>query len=359
MLNRNVLTHQHSHSRNIVTTTKRGTLVQSQQQVFSTSLRTAASMFLWIFSFLWTKLLYLLGFKDAPGIEVGPDTQTESDGGKKSSPARAGAEKESRGTEPPEPREGLRHRSRDRPDRTGEIQDFGDSLEELDNERQGEGSHKPQPYDGDNDDSGDDDVTTGRPMYPEQFFSHFPYGFARQEKIVYAFPDAEVDVNSLGTVDAYTLITTVYPKDYSNYPTAPRVPKTGEFTAKNQDRSPPGLVVSTVEDTTPRDKDGRYITPPYPVEYTCGWCGSSSYNMLVCRGCKKTRYCNDQCQEEHWVWHRHKCMNDPDNAVDFHEGATLEIEMFMDSEDELRYEPEERKAELREERRKEKERRGF
>lgn len=164
-------------------------------------------------------------------------------------------------------------------------------------------------------------LTEGFFDFSERRMFESSFGFGLSEQVHLVFPDAEEDPS-----EEHSLIKVIHPKYYHVYPDkAPLNPKDGPYTELNKNKEAPGLVESTVEDTTPRDERGRFVTPPYPVNYTCGWCGKTGVYMLVCRGCKRSRYCDKFCHESHWPWHRHKCFNDPENAKDTHIGKPASI----------------------------------
>ncbi|KAI0262814.1 hypothetical protein BC834DRAFT_1001863 [Gloeopeniophorella convolvens] len=42
--------------------------------------------------------------------------------------------------------------------------------------------------------------------------------------------------------------------------------------------------------------------------YRCSWCGAPSAILRKCRGCQKSRYCDNRCQKQHWTGgHRKVC----------------------------------------------------
>jgi len=41
--------------------------------------------------------------------------------------------------------------------------------------------------------------------------------------------------------------------------------------------------------------------------YRCSWCGNPSAAMRKCSSCGNTRYCDTNCQKEHWSTHKKAC----------------------------------------------------
>ena len=39
----------------------------------------------------------------------------------------------------------------------------------------------------------------------------------------------------------------------------------------------------------------------------CGFCAKRTQNLLICTGCKKIKYCNQNCQKSHWKLHKQNC----------------------------------------------------
>jgi len=48
---------------------------------------------------------------------------------------------------------------------------------------------------------------------------------------------------------------------------------------------------------------------PTPEECTCTFCGKvNTFALNVCKGCNKSRYCNIDCQRNHWkAGHKNQC----------------------------------------------------
>ncbi|KAI0262799.1 hypothetical protein BC834DRAFT_844928 [Gloeopeniophorella convolvens] len=58
--------------------------------------------------------------------------------------------------------------------------------------------------------------------------------------------------------------------------------------------------------------EGSYMHPRAGVNdvalYRCSWCGAPSAVLRKCSGCQKTRYCDSECQKQHWTdEHRKAC----------------------------------------------------
>mmetsp|Transcript_27312 Transcript_27312/g.30417 ORF Transcript_27312/g.30417 Transcript_27312/m.30417 type:complete len:85 (-) Transcript_27312:351-605(-) len=49
--------------------------------------------------------------------------------------------------------------------------------------------------------------------------------------------------------------------------------------------------------------------------YSCATCGkqpsTGDKKLLRCSKCKLERYCNTDCQKEHWKFHKHFCAKPP------------------------------------------------
>lgn len=51
----------------------------------------------------------------------------------------------------------------------------------------------------------------------------------------------------------------------------------------------------------------------------CAWCNAASGQLLHCAQCKRTHYCNAQCQKYHWALHKLQCRRKSDLVVNLSE----------------------------------------
>ena len=51
-----------------------------------------------------------------------------------------------------------------------------------------------------------------------------------------------------------------------------------------------------------------------PME-VCYNCGRKSFHLLSCGRCKKTKYCDKNCQRSHWSQHKTSCQVEPQNVA--------------------------------------------
>ena len=51
------------------------------------------------------------------------------------------------------------------------------------------------------------------------------------------------------------------------------------------------------------------VIPDKPPRY-CSWCmATNKSNYYNCSGCKRTKYCSQECQEEDWHYHKYDCLS--------------------------------------------------
>jgi len=67
---------------------------------------------------------------------------------------------------------------------------------------------------------------------------------------------------------------------------------------------------------------GLQIEFPTQKKMTCWTCGQHDLDLMVCKQCRKARYCDALCQEENWANHQEWCQEQKDEVEREREGET-------------------------------------
>ena len=54
---------------------------------------------------------------------------------------------------------------------------------------------------------------------------------------------------------------------------------------------------------------------PSKLMEECNNCWRKSFHLLFCGRCKKTKYCDKNCQRTHWPQHKKSCQAKPQDVV--------------------------------------------